>query len=111
MAWQQQANDAWVNLIQVWNHRPTWTQAKAPNASQAVDAHVRHFNTEEAELINTYGQYGVEIIAVARSFPQEPEKLDRFIHNGETFTVQSVLPTYGADNTLLLYRMHCRGAH
>ena len=109
MAWQQTGDAALMQVMSLFNHRPVWREAKAPNATATVKAHIRQFGGDEAELINAWGATGVEISVDAASMPQEPVKFDTFEMDGEKWVVGAVHNMYGFTNTLLYYRIYARG--
>ena len=107
--WQQDADRAVMSLLGTFNNKVTWREAKAPNATQVIVAHVRHFTGDEAELINAWGSTGVEIFIDAKSIPQEPVKFDTFELDGEKWVAGAVHNMHGFSNNLLLYRVYARG--
>lgn len=109
MSWQADSNAATINVLQTFNHRPMWDQAKAPRAKKIVTGHRRNFRSDETEYVNAYGSHGVEIICLAADFPEEPVKFDRFTVAGEVYTVKDVRHKNGFDNTVLFYACLCTG--
>ena len=110
MAWQQTGDAALKQVLTLFNHRPTWSQAKPPNQTVTVRAHIRVFGGEEIELINAYGANGVAIYIDADSIPVPPEKFDTFTLDGRRYVTGGVHKRYGFNNTLLYYEVHSRGA-
>jgi hypothetical protein len=109
LTWQTDANAAVMQLLRTFDHKLTWREAKAPHATQQVVSHVRHFTGDESELINAWGETGVEIFVEATSIQQEPVKFDTFTLDGEKWTVGAVHNMYGFNNQLLFYKLYCRG--
>lgn len=111
MAWQQTADGALKQVLTLFNHRPEWRQAKSPHQATVVRAHVRQFTGDESELINAYGHSGVAIYVDAASIPVKPEKFDKFLIDGESFTAGGVHEMRGFNNSLLYYTIYARGGN
>lgn len=109
MAWQGDADSSILQVLDTFNHRPTWQQTKAPLASKSVTGHLRTFKADESEYINAYGEQGVEIICKATDFSIPPEKFDRFEVGADVYVVHAVKEQRGFRNNLIVYRCLCRG--
>jgi hypothetical protein len=109
MTWQTDANAAVMQLLRTFDHGLTWREAKPPHGTQQVVSHARHFTGDEVDLINSWGETGVEIFVDANSIPKEPVKFDTFTLAGEKWTVGAVHNMYGFTNNLLFYKIYARG--
>ena len=91
-----------------FNHSPTWTQAKPPNASKVVTGHRRFIGSDEETLINAYGTGSIEMISKAADFTAIPEKFDEFNVKGDIYIVHDVKHQIGFNGTVLFYRCFCK---
>jgi hypothetical protein len=86
----QAATEAVVDMLGV---PATWTQTKAPNATEAVVVGFKTASYKDEELINAFG-IGAKVFTVKVSDIAIIEKFDRFKVLAETYTIDEVMPVH-----------------
>lgn len=70
----------------------TWTQAKAPNATESIRAIVQSTAKAQEAIVNAFGVNGVSIQVAADALPTAPEKFDSFTDaNGARHVIDTVV--------------------
>lgn len=86
----------------------TWTQAKPPAATRAVNGYIKMVGKDETEIINAYGMNAKVLTVAAKDFTTRPEKFDTFTLGADRYTVNAVQDIH-INNAVAFYKIILRG--
>jgi hypothetical protein len=101
-------SQSYWSVIRILGVPLVYIQTKPPQTTLNIIGGWKIAGTNDAEIIQAYG-IGVRVITCdARDFTTQPEKFDKFIVNGESFSCLAVHPVH-LNASLVGYKCYCKG--